>query len=289
MRTRLHLSSLLSALLASAAFSQPSAGYEERAARAGAYIDQFMASAHVLMDDPRAERAVAALGSEVARAMNFDEPLRYRIINDQVPNAFAAPGGRIYLTSGLIDIVESRDELAGILAHEIAHTAANHYLNAWDALDAKFQRTMTYTIIALEAAGLAAQMGGAALGTPSASFGQAFADAGKTLLLQTAAVTLTGAIAGVAAESALKVSHGGYASSLEREADEAAFRALDAAGMDRRALIGLFKRLAYFQSKYEQLAGLPTASKLVDDELEDRIRYLEELDVSVEADRPADD
>jgi predicted Zn-dependent protease len=48
------------------------------------------------------------------------------IINSAVVNAFALPGGYVYVTRGLIDETRSADELAAVLAHEIGHVAARH-------------------------------------------------------------------------------------------------------------------------------------------------------------------
>lgn len=48
------------------------------------------------------------------------------IDNDEVLNAFATPGGYIYLYTGLIKFLDSEDELAGVLGHEMAHSARRH-------------------------------------------------------------------------------------------------------------------------------------------------------------------
>ncbi len=45
------------------------------------------------------------------------------------PNAFALPGGYVYVSRGLLAITNSEDELAGVLGHEIGHVAARHAVN----------------------------------------------------------------------------------------------------------------------------------------------------------------
>lgn len=50
----------------------------------------------------------------------------FKVIEDKDVNAFSLPGGHIYVNSGLIELAESDDEIAGVLAHEIAHTAHHH-------------------------------------------------------------------------------------------------------------------------------------------------------------------
>ena len=51
---------------------------------------------------------------------------RFHVLEDPTYNAFAVPGGYIFVNSGLIRIMEREDELAGVLAHEIAHIQARH-------------------------------------------------------------------------------------------------------------------------------------------------------------------
>lgn len=53
-------------------------------------------------------------------------PFRFQIVNQSEPNAFAIPGGGIYVSRGLLALVEREDELAGVLAHEIAHVTQRH-------------------------------------------------------------------------------------------------------------------------------------------------------------------
>lgn len=53
-------------------------------------------------------------------------PYQARVVSSRELNAFSLPGGFIYVNSGLISAVRSEDELAGVLAHEIAHVAERH-------------------------------------------------------------------------------------------------------------------------------------------------------------------
>lgn len=53
-------------------------------------------------------------------------PYKFFVIQQKDPNAFSLPGGYIYVNEGLLDYAESDDELAGVLAHEIAHAAFRH-------------------------------------------------------------------------------------------------------------------------------------------------------------------
>ena len=51
---------------------------------------------------------------------------RFSIVEDKEPNAFALPGGPVYVTTGLMEMVKSDDELASVLGHEIGHLTAKH-------------------------------------------------------------------------------------------------------------------------------------------------------------------
>ena len=51
---------------------------------------------------------------------------QFHIANSKVPNAFALPGGYVYVTRGLLILVNSEDELAGVIGHEVGHVAARH-------------------------------------------------------------------------------------------------------------------------------------------------------------------
>lgn len=55
---------------------------------------------------------------------------RFGVLNDSDINAFAAPGGYVFITSGLLNLLDSEAQLAGVLSHEIAHVTHKDYLNA---------------------------------------------------------------------------------------------------------------------------------------------------------------
>ncbi|GAB1442766.1 hypothetical protein MASR2M39_16020 [Ignavibacteriales bacterium] len=53
----------------------------------------------------------------------------YKIVSDKEVNAFAIAGGKVYINTGLLDFVESEDELAFVIAHELAHIDKKHCIN----------------------------------------------------------------------------------------------------------------------------------------------------------------
>ena len=80
-----------------------------------------------LVRDPIASNYVQALGVSIARTTTRqDLDWRFRIVDSRQINAFALPGGFIYVNRGLIERAERLDELAGALAHEVGHVALRH-------------------------------------------------------------------------------------------------------------------------------------------------------------------
>jgi predicted Zn-dependent protease len=70
---------------------------------------------------------VESIGARLAvHSPRQDVAYRFHVIDLEVPNAFALPGGPVFVTRGLLALARSEDELAGVIAHEIAHVAARH-------------------------------------------------------------------------------------------------------------------------------------------------------------------
>lgn len=71
--------------------------------------------------DPAGNAAFAKLVETLRRAGHVDMPLQTAILVSPVPNAFALPGGKIYLLNGLLQKANNADEIAGVIAHEMGH------------------------------------------------------------------------------------------------------------------------------------------------------------------------
>lgn len=78
------------------------------------------------LTDPVVNEYVNRLAQNLARNSDAKVPFTVKIIDDEELNAFALPGGHFYVNTGMILATESEAELAGIMAHEIAHVAARH-------------------------------------------------------------------------------------------------------------------------------------------------------------------
>lgn len=80
-----------------------------------------------LLNDPKITAYVSAVGKKVAANSKLPTlPYSFHVINNKVINAFALPGGRVYVTKGLLDTLSTEAQLAAVLGHEISHAAARH-------------------------------------------------------------------------------------------------------------------------------------------------------------------
>jgi Zn-dependent protease with chaperone function len=71
--------------------------------------------------EPRGRAALDKLSDRLSAKANLPIPVEVGILPSAVPNAFALPGGRVYLLDGLLRRAENVDEVAGVLAHEMGH------------------------------------------------------------------------------------------------------------------------------------------------------------------------
>ena len=138
------------------------------------------------------------------------QPFKYRffIVDDPSMNAFAVPGGYVFVTTGMIRQMEREGELAGVVAHEISHVYARHMAK-------QMEKAKITNIATLIGAMAAVFLGGAALAEP--------------LMVGTMAA---------GASSMLK-----YSRDLEQEADSLGFKWMVKAGYDPRDMLSIFRKL----------------------------------------------
>src|SRR6202789_3773325 len=79
-----------------------------------------------IIDDPIIAEYVNRVGQNLVRNSDAKVPFTIKVLDTEEVNAFALPGGFFFVNSGLILKAESEAELAGVMAHEIAHVAARH-------------------------------------------------------------------------------------------------------------------------------------------------------------------
>jgi predicted Zn-dependent protease len=89
------------------------------------YSMQVEQSAKVI-NDPVVSEYINRIAQNIVRNSDAKVPFTVKVLDDDSVNAFALPGGYFYVQSGLILAADSEAELAGVMAHEIAHVAACH-------------------------------------------------------------------------------------------------------------------------------------------------------------------
>ncbi len=163
----------------------------------------------------------------------------FSIVNSSAINAFATPGGYIYINKGLINAVENEGELAGVIAHEISHANARHIASIID----KSQKLNIATLAAVLAAAL---LGGGGEATAAIA---AFSVAG-------------------AASLSLK-----YSREHEEEADRIGIEYLVKAGYYPDAMVDFLK----IMKKYEFLSKSMPSYLLTHPGTDERIFYLDNI------------
>jgi predicted Zn-dependent protease len=100
---------------------------QDREIQMGREADQQVSEQLGLYDDPKVQAYVERIGRKIAADSERPElPWSFKVVDDPVVNAFALPGGFIYVTRGLLTHLNSEAELASVLGHEIGHVTARH-------------------------------------------------------------------------------------------------------------------------------------------------------------------
>ena len=104
-------------------------GFEEEKSIGGAVALMAVSRFGGLDPDPRLQKYVNMVGTAVAQYSDRAAiPYHFAVLGSKEPNAFACPGGYIFVTRGLVDSLHDEAELAGVLGHEIAHVSEKHAL-----------------------------------------------------------------------------------------------------------------------------------------------------------------
>jgi predicted Zn-dependent protease len=173
-----------------------------------------------LLEDDDADGYLNDLGQYLLKSIKIKPfPFHFHIIKDDTLNAFAAPGGQIFFYSGLIEIMDNCDMLAGVMAHEIGHSTARHLSNRVDQSKKIGLATMAGILAGIFVGGVAAN------------------------------ALITGSMAaGIQAQL-----H--YSREDERQADQLGFRYATAAGFEPSALTAALKKIS--QGNWTNTAETP--------------------------------
>jgi len=128
MAHRLAILSLLTILIFAPASSQLILIGRNQEIEIGKEVAAALEKQYGVWDDPEQTRRIERIGkSLVAVCERKDMPYTFKILNERKElNAMAAPGGFIYITRALLEALESDDEVAFVLGHEIGHVAGDH-------------------------------------------------------------------------------------------------------------------------------------------------------------------
>ncbi len=163
--------------------------------------------------DPEVATYLDSLGQRLARVVPDAPPngFTFFLVHDPRINAFAAPGGYIGINSGLFQAAETEAQLAGVLAHEIAHVTQRHLAKAFAANQRNQYKTLAAVLAGIILAGQNPEAAEAAIAT------------------------------GQAAEAQRRIN---YTRANEYEADRIGLQFLARAGYDPAGMVGMFELLA---------------------------------------------
>lgn len=119
---------ILAALLIAAPIAIPArAEFSKSEIKSGQDAAKQVEKESKLVKDDATNKRVDEIGQSLAKCLNSPKDVySFKVLDDKEVNAFALPGGFVYIYKGLLDKVESDDELAGVIAHEITHADHHH-------------------------------------------------------------------------------------------------------------------------------------------------------------------
>nr|WP_228146880.1 M48 family metalloprotease [Acinetobacter sp. ANC 4470] len=170
-----------------------------------------------VMQNPWLEDQLFNVFSHILSQTQLGQPIGLVIINDAQINAFAVPGGLFALNAGLITSARNMDEVAGVMAHEVAHVSQRHYSRSQEAF--KGQGLLT--------------LAGLLVGALVAS--QADGDVGTAVMLGT--------------QAALMDKQLNYSRNQEREADRIGMQYMYSAGYNPQSMADFFEVMHRATSK----------------------------------------
>ena len=222
---------------------------EKEEIKFGNYVDAVVATRYPTLHDENTTQKVAEIGNKLAATSDRPQlPFTFKVLNTTEVNAFAAPGGFVYVTVGLLDILEKKDELASVMAHEIGHVCERHSVRAYYTAQ-KIKTVLTLLDLGAMVAGYPpiAGMGGDILG-----------DIGRIVANLTAVIISQG-----------------YSRSWESRADELGLQYSSKAGYDPQAMVSVLERFLRLEEERGEKIKLTILSS--HPKTEDRISHIKSL------------
>ncbi|MGB0681267.1 MAG: M48 family metalloprotease [Magnetovibrionaceae bacterium] len=174
-------------------------------------------------EDPRVNQYIRELGLKLARQSELPNlPYTFTVLNDDIVNAFALPGGFVYISRGLLGAATNEAEVAGVLAHEIGHITARHTAQRYSSAQA--------ANIGLTVLGVLGSIAGVPTGT--------------------------GQLASFGAQAWLQ----SFSREQELEADMLGVRYMTRVGYDPQGMVTFFQKLQENKRLTAELSGDPEAA-----------------------------
>lgn len=203
-------------------------------------------------DNDRANTYLNLVGQTIAAASDRPETFKgyhFLIMDSEEINAFAAPGGFIFVSRGMLKLCRNEDQLAAVLAHEVAHVQLKHALGAIS----NSRWTGAFTTLTAEAG---KNLGGQALKDLTAAFEGSINDISKKLI------------------------GSGYARSQERDADKVAIMIMPRLGYDPNALVSVLQNMSL---RVKEEAGFGKTHPPAADRIKDLRSIIQKSGLSAEA------
>jgi len=210
----------------------------EREIRLGRQMALEVERQTTVVDDPVIAEYISRLGQNLVRNSDAKVPFTIKVLATDEVNAFALPGGFFFVNSGLILEADSEAELAGVMAHEIAHVAARH-------------------------------------GTRQATRGQLAGIAAIPLMFTGG---WTGYAIYRAAGFAIPLGFLTFSRAFEREADMLGLEYMDKAGYDPTALVDFFEKIESLErSRPGTVARVFSTHPMTGDRIRDTQKNIQEI------------
>lgn len=129
----------------------------------GKQLAQEVARQAKIVDDPLITEYANRTGQNLVRNSDAKVPFTFQVIESDTPNAFALPGGYVFINTGLIELAEEEAEFAGAISHEIAHVAARHMTRQATKSEIANIATIPLSVVLGGWVGYAARQGAAAV------------------------------------------------------------------------------------------------------------------------------
>jgi beta-barrel assembly-enhancing protease len=143
----------VAALLPAVGFAKPqqnqqASGQDEELQIGQAVWDELKAQGEIVENSPLYDK-LRPIADAIARAAQpqYNHPFKFYLIHEKQPNAFAVPGGNVYVVDSLMYFAKDRDELAGVLCHEVSRTIHHDTITLIEKREKLIERQIAIAVL----------------------------------------------------------------------------------------------------------------------------------------------